>query len=88
MIRCGLNIFGWAATIVSAAIVLGLIGLMIYINSEMSLVCGRDGGYYHSGECKDLGSLGGVTILAVGFFLLLASIRPVIYFVMKARQED
>ncbi|MEP3199177.1 MAG: hypothetical protein ABJO57_14970 [Lentilitoribacter sp.] len=71
----------------SAAIVLGLIGLMIYIDGEMGLVCGRDGGYYHSGECKDLGSLGRISILAIGFFMLLASIRPAIHFTMKARRK-
>ena len=83
VIRRGLSIFGWILTAVSAALVIGLVVLMIYIEDEMGLVCGRNGGYYHSGECKDLGSLGRIAILAIGVFAILASIRPIIYFVSK-----
>ena len=87
MIRRGLSIFGWIITIASVAALLGLIGLMIYIDSEMGMYCVKDSGFHHSGECKDLGSLGRVVILAIGLFFLLASIQPAIHFISKSRQK-
>lgn len=85
VLRRGLSIFGWIVTAVSVAILLGLIALMIHTQIEMNHYCGMNDGYYHSGECKDLGSVGRFIVLASGFFLILAAIRPVIYFVSKSR---
>ncbi len=87
MIRRGLSIIGWIVTAISTALVVGLVVLMIYIDGEMDLVCGANGGYYHSGECKDLGSVGRVAILAMGFFAILASVSPIIHFIAKSRSH-
>lgn len=88
MIWRGLSIFGWTITIISLVLVVFLCGYMIYLDSEMDLFCGMDDGYYHSGECKDLGSVGRVAVLAIGFFLILASIRPAIHLVIKSRRSE
>ena len=85
--RTVLNIASWALTAVGAFIACAILVLLYITLQDMGVHCNTELGRYNSAECKDLGTVSGVLLLALPLPLILTCIKPALALFRKSKAK-